>query len=167
MYLQEVAAEISFRLQIFHPPAPGVVKTTASIIRGVATPGRIESSIGTLNLIDGFPKSDTIERIYDNLDRSPALQAYLLAVPIVNQAGMRESLHRFGPAITTNVIWENLVDPRAVELTANDNTVYSFIWLDTKKGPKLVEVPSRVMGAVNDFWYRWVVDIGITGADKY
>lgn len=141
-------------------------KNTTPIAPGVATPDRLDTSIGTLNLTDGFPKPDTIEKIYDNLDRSRALQAYLLAIPIVNQAGMRDSLRKFGPVNTTNVIWENLVDPKTVELTANDNTVYSFIWLDTKKGPLVVEVPPKVLGGVNDFWYRWVADIGITGADK-
>jgi len=141
-------------------------KMTTPIAPGVATPNRIESSIGTLNLVDGFPKPDTIEKIYANLDRSRALQAYLLAIPIVNQASMRESLRKFGPVNTTNVIWQNLVDPKTVELTANDNTVYSFIWLDTQKGPLVVEVPPKVLGGVNDFWYRWVADIGITGADK-
>jgi hypothetical protein len=102
-------------------------KMTTPIAPGVATPDRLETSIGTLNLIDGVPKPDTVEKIYDNLDRSRALQAYLLAIPIVNQAGMRESLRRFGPINTTNVIWESLVDPKTVELTANDNTIYSFI----------------------------------------
>jgi hypothetical protein len=141
-------------------------KMTTPIAPGVATPDRLETSIGPLKLIDGFPQPGTIEKIYDNLDRSRALQAYLLAIPIVNQAGMRESLRKFGPANSTNVIWENLVDPRTVQLTANDNTVYSFIWLDTKQGPLVVEVPPKVLGAVNDFWYRWVADIGTTGADK-
>ncbi len=102
-------------------------KMTTSVAPGVATPDRLETSIGTLNLIDGFPKPDTIEKIYDNLDRSRALQAYLLAIPMVNQASRRESLRKFGTVNTTNVIWENLVDPRTVEFTANDNTVYSFI----------------------------------------
>ena len=141
-------------------------KMTTPIAPGVATPDRLDSSIGTLHLIDGFPKPDTVEKIYENLDRSRALQAYLLAIPIVNQAGMRDSLRKFGPVNTTNVIWENLVDPKTVELTANDNTVYSFIWLDTNKGPLVVEIPPKVLGAINDFWYRWVADIGITGADK-
>ncbi|MCP9800236.1 DUF1254 domain-containing protein [Synechococcus sp. RedBA-s] len=141
-------------------------KMTTTIAPGVATPNRLETSIGPLNLLDGFPKPDTIEKIYDNLDRSRALQAYLLAIPIVNQAGMRDSLRKFGPVNTTNVIWETLVDSKSVELTANDNTVYSFIWLDTKKGPLVVEVPSKVLGAIDDFWYRWVTDIGITGPDK-
>ena len=122
-------------------------RQTTPIAPGVATPNQLETSIGTLNLIDGFPKPDTIEKIYDNLDRSRALQAYLLAIPIVNQAGMRDSLRNFGPVNTTNVIWETLVDPKTVELTANDNTVYSFIWLDTKKGgPWWLKSPPRCWG---------------------
>ena len=66
----------------------------------------------------------------------------------------------------TNVIWENLVDPRTVELTANDNTIYSFIWIDTRGGPIVVEIPPRVLGTINDFWYKWVIDIGLTGPDR-
>jgi hypothetical protein len=30
----------------------------------------------------------------------------------------------------------------------------------------VVEVPPKVLGAIDDFWYRWVSDIGITGPDK-
>ena len=147
-------------------PAMAQYKMTTLVEPGVATPDKLETSIGTLKLNDGFPAAETIEKIYDNLDRSRALQAYLLGIPIVNQAGMRESLRKFGPDNQTNVIWETLVDPKTVELTANDNTVYSFIWIDTKKGPLVVEIPPMVLGAIDDFWYRWVADIGITGADK-
>jgi hypothetical protein len=68
-------------------------------------------------------------------DRSRALQAYLLGIPIVNQASMRETLKIFGPVNQTDVIWEDLVDSKAVELTANDNTIYNFIWIDTHDGP--------------------------------
>jgi len=141
-------------------------KMTTPIAPGVATPDRLETSIGTLTMTDGNPDSVTAQKIYDNLDRSRALQAYLLGIPIVNQAGMRGSLRQFGPDNQTNVIWETLVDPRTVELTANDNTIYSFIWIDTHQGSLVVEVPPMVLGAIDDFWYRWVADIGITGADK-
>ena len=66
-------------------------KMTTPIAPGVAVPDKIETSIGTLHLTDGYPdERDTVEKIYDNLDRSRALQAYLLGIPIVNQAGMRD-----------------------------------------------------------------------------
>ena len=140
-------------------------KYETPIAPGIATPDKVDTSIGTLNLSSGYPDAATVQKIYNNLDASRALQAYLLALPIVNQAGMRDSLRKFGPDNQTDVIWENLVDSKTVELTANDNTVYSFIWIDTHKGPLVVEIPPKVLGLIDDFWYR-VADVGITGADK-
>ena len=40
------------------------------------------------------------------------------------------------------------------------------MWVDTSKGPLVAEIPPKVLGMVDDFWYKWVGDIGITGADK-
>jgi hypothetical protein len=51
-------------------------KMTTPFAPGVAVPDEIESSIGTLNLNYGYPSADTVDKIYDNLDRSRALQAY-------------------------------------------------------------------------------------------
>ena len=106
--------------------ASATYKMTTAIAPGVAVPDKVETSIGTLNLNDGYPDDATTQKVYDNLDASRALQAYLLAIPIVNQVGMRTTLREFGPDNQTDVIWENLVDSKTVELTANDNTVYSF-----------------------------------------
>ncbi|MBN8999670.1 MAG: hypothetical protein J0H54_09815, partial [Rhizobiales bacterium] len=112
-------------------PAPAGAQTyqmTTPIAPGIATPDSVESSIGTLKLRDGVPVPETAAAIYDNLDRSRALQAYLLGLPIVNQVAMRNALRQYGPVNQTDVIWEELVDSKTVELTANDNTVYSFVW---------------------------------------
>ncbi len=167
--VRTITASLLFGLAIGALAAPVAAETykmQTPIAPGVTTPDRLETSIGTLKLKDGIPTPQTAEKLWDNLDRSRALQAYLLAIPIVNQAGMRDSLLKFGPANKTNVIWQDLVDPRTVELTANDNTIYSFIWLDTKGGPVVVEIPPKVLGAIDDFWYKWVGDVGITGPDK-
>ena len=43
---------------------------------------------------------------------------------------------------------------------------YTWTWIDLRKGPLVVEVPPKVLGAINDMWYRWVIDVGITGPDK-
>ena len=55
---------------------------------------------------------------------------------------------------------------RTVGLTFNDNTVYSWGWVNLKDGPLVLEVPPKVLGAINDIWFRWVIDLGITGPDK-
>ena len=107
------------------------------------------------------------DKLYDNLDFQRAVQAYLFAIPVVSQVGepqcdpyLGAGQHRPCP------IFEQLLDSRSVFLTANDNTVYSWTWLDLGKGPLVVEVPPKVLGGVNDMWYRWVIDVGITGPDK-
>ena len=95
---------------------PQQMKMTTPIAPGVMVPNRVETSIGSLNLNYGYPDDATTQKVYDNLDASRALQAYLLAIPIVNQVGMRDSLRQFGPDNQTNVIWEDLVDSKTVEL---------------------------------------------------
>jgi hypothetical protein len=162
----EIGQKLALPAEAPDAPAAGQYKMTTPIAPGVATPDTLDTSIGTLHLRDGVPSVESIETIYDNLDRSRALQAYLLAIPMVNQASMRDSLRQFGPDNQTDVIWEDLVDSKTVELTANDNTIYNFIWVDTHEGPVVVEIPPKSLGAIDDFWYRWVADVGITGADK-
>ncbi len=51
-------------------------------------------------------------------------------------------------------------------LNGNDNTVYSWTWLDLSEGPVVLEVPPKMLGIAKDMWQRWVVDVGITGPDK-
>lgn len=35
-----------------------------------------------------------------------------------------------------------------------------------KDGPLVVEVPPMVLGMIDDFWFRYVTDIGLVGPDK-
>ena len=90
------------------------------------------------------------------------MQAYLLALPVVNQMANRAGMLSVGPANTTVPIWEQMVDSRTVELTANDNTPYTWFWVDLSKGPLVLEAPPKVLGTVNDIWYHWAGDIGCT-----
>jgi hypothetical protein len=147
-------------------PADPQYKYSTPMPPGVASPDKVETRFGTLNFFDGFPDKESAEKLYDNLDFQRAVQAYLLALPPVNQAANRNATRELGPVNRTVPIFEQLVDSRSIFLTANDNTVYSWTWLDLSKGPLVVEVPPKVLGLVDDMWYRWVVDLGITGPDK-
>lgn len=141
-------------------------KYSTPIPPGIASPDKVETRFGTLNFFDGFPDNASIEKLYDNLDFQRAVQAYLLAIPAVSQAANRNAIRTLGPANTVVPIFEQLMDSRSIFLTANDNTVYSWTWVDLSNGPLVVEVPPKVLGAINDMWYRWVIDVGITGPDK-
>jgi hypothetical protein len=139
---------------------------TTPIPPGIAIPDKVDTRLGTLNFFDGFPDNASTKKIFDNLDFQRAVQAYLLALPAVNLAGMRKGLLEQGPANYTVSITETLMDSHSLFLTGNTNTVYSLAWLDLHGGPLVLEAPSNVLGTINDMWSNWVVDVGITGPDK-
>ena len=41
-----------------------------------------------------------------------------------------------------------------------------MLYLDTKNGPLVLEIPPAVLGPMDDAWFRWVTDVGLTGPDK-
>ena len=146
------------------PPAVPQLKFSTSMPPGVASPDKVETRLGTLNFFDGFPDKASVDKLYDNLDFQRAMQAYLLAIPVVSQVGNRNAIKSLGPANTVVPVFH--FDSRSIFLTANTNTLYSWAWLDLNKGPLVLEVPPKSLGAINDMWYRWVIDLGITGPDK-
>ena len=132
---------------------------------GPASPDKVDTRLGTLKFFDGFPDKAIAEKLLDNLDFQRGTGVFL-AIPAVSQVPDRNARLTLGPANKTIPIWEQLVDSRTIGLTFNDNTVYSWGWLNLKDGPLVVEVPPKVLGGVNDIWFRWVIDVGITGPDK-
>lgn len=146
------------------PAAPNY-KMTTPMPPGVAAPASVETRLGTLRYTAGFPDEATVAKLYDNLDFQRAVQAYLLGLPAVNQAANRNAIRTLGPVNGTVPIFEQLVDSRSIFLTANDNTVYSWTWIDLTAGPLVLEVPPKVLGLIDDMWYKWVGDVGITGPD--
>jgi hypothetical protein len=66
----------------------------------------------------------------------------------------------------TIIVFESLMDSKSLFLTPNTETVYAMTWLDLTKGPVVVESPPNVLGMVDDFWFRYVTDLGNAGPDK-
>jgi hypothetical protein len=160
------AAAVSFFTGCATSPPPAHYKYSTPMPPGVATPDDVYTRLGFLTFFAGFPDPATVDKLYDNLDFQRAVQAYLLALPVVNQIGNRDGILQMGPANTTVPIWETMVDSRTVELTANDNTPYTWFWLDLRAGPLVLEAPPKVLGLVDDIWYHWNGDIGFTGPDR-
>lgn len=148
-----------------HAASPKM-KMTTEIPPGIASPDKVETRLGTLNFFNGFPDKASVEKLYDNLDFQRAVQVYLLGMPAVSQVVNRNEILKLGPANTTVPIFENRMDSKSIFLTPNTETPYSWMWLDLHGGPVVLEAPPKVLGAINDMWYRWVVDIGFTGPDK-
>ena len=58
------------------------------------------------------------------------------------------------------------MDSRSLFLTANTESIYAIAWLNLKNGPVVVESPSNTLGLADDFWFRYITDLGIAGPDK-
>jgi hypothetical protein len=148
------------------PPANPQYKYSTAMPPDVSIPAKVDTRLGTLHFEGGVPDQATTDKLFDNLDFQRAVQAYLLALPPVNQLANRTAILSMGPVNKTVPIWEHLVDSRTVELTANDNTVYSWFWVDLRDGPLVLEVPPKVLGLIDDMWYHFVINLGFTGPDK-
>jgi hypothetical protein len=145
---------------------PTRYKMTTDIPAGITTPDRVETRLGTLRFFDSFPDEATVQMLYDNLDFQRAVQVFLTALPAAWLHAVRTGYQTFGPDNQTLLITETLMDSRALFPVANTETVYNLAWLDTKEGPLVIEIPPNVLGFINDFWSRYVGDVGRTGPDR-
>jgi hypothetical protein len=144
--------------------ATGVLPFT--IPASITTPDRVETRLGTLKFFDGLPDEATVKTLYDNLDFQRAVQAFLSAIPAASSFAIRSGFRTNGPDNETVSITESLADSHLVLLTANSETVYNFVWLDAKGGPLVIEMPPNVLGFIDDFFMRFVGDVGFVGPDK-
>jgi pentatricopeptide repeat protein len=132
------------------------------------TPDSVQTRLGTLNFERGYPTEETKRKVFDEIDYQRAVQAYLWAYPVVSFESIRIAGKRdLGLEEMEFGIADKLVDSRSIYLTANDTTVYAFANADLgKTGPIVVEVPPGfIVGLIDDFWQRAIVDLGMPGPD--
>ena len=141
-------------------------KMTTDIPVGITMPDSVKTRLGTLRFFDGYPDKATVQALYDNLDFQRAVQAFLSALPVAQHFSIRTGLRSFGPDNQTVLITASLLDSHSLLAGGNTETIYNFVWLDTKEGPLVIEMPSHVLGMINDFWGHYVADVGNAGPDK-
>lgn len=163
--LTHLALAVSLALTGCAQP-PVNMKMTTAVPPGIAMPDRVDTRLGTLRFFDGFPDDASVEKLYDNLDFQRAVQAYLLGLAPVSQLANRKGMAELGPVNRTVPIFEDRMDSKSLFLTPNNNTPYTWFWLDLRGGPIVLEVPPQVLGLMNDMWYQFVTDIGFTGPDR-
>ena len=141
-------------------------KMATDIPPSIITPDTVETRLGTLRFFDGFPDDATVQKVFDNLDFQRGVQAFLTTLPAAQAIATRSGLRTFGPDNRTVLIAETLLDSHTLYGGANCETVYNWIWYDTKDGPLVIEMPPTVLGFINDIWSRFVADVGYSGQDK-
>jgi len=145
---------------------PPRMKMTTPVPEGVATPDKLETSIGTLTSFDGVPDVETTQKVYDNLDLQRATQAFLSSIQVASMYAMEKGMLEAGPANGTVLIFEDLMDSKALWLTPNTVSIYMGSWLELGDEPMVIETPPNVLGFVDDAWFKYVVDFGNAGPDK-
>ncbi len=107
-----------------HGAEPPTMKMTTEIPPGIITPHTIETRLGDLSFFDGVPDAATVEKAYNFLDFQNAYQAFMGGMKIASMDAIRKGLLEFGPPNTTAVLFEDLMDSKALFLTANTTSVY-------------------------------------------
>jgi hypothetical protein len=147
-------------------PRLAAAQTATGIPPAITTPDKVETRIGTLDFKDGTPSKDTVAKVYDNLDFTHAFEAFMNTMQGVSTAALRKGFLDIGVKDNEILIFSELMDAKSLFLTANADTVYFLGFIDLSKGPMVLEPPPKALGALDDFWFRWVTDFGAPGPDR-
>jgi hypothetical protein len=135
-------------------------------LESISIPDKVKTSIGTLKFFDGVPNDATIDKLYDNLDQSRAVQVYLDHQGAASLYGMRMGNAGIGATANKVSITEQLLKSESLYLTGNTSTLYALTYLDLKvDGALVVELPPGMLGFLDDAWFRFVENMGLPGPD--
>jgi hypothetical protein len=131
-------------------------------------PDRVETSLGSLEFFDGLPQPETVTSTFDNLDLLRGVEAFLTCVPGASIVAMRNGLRSLGWRSGSHdvFLFDKLLDSASIYLTGNTETAYGTTFLDLSDGPIVVESPPNCLNVVDDFWFRYVTDMGNAGPDR-
>lgn len=142
-------------------------KYSADIPSYITTPDEVKTRIGTLRFHYGTPDKDTVNLVYNVLDFYRGIATFMSGMSATSVYALCDGMMEAGIPLNKGIgITENLMDARSLFLTPNTTTVYVFMCADLKDGPMVVQVPPAVLGPVDDGFFRWVTDVGLTGPDQ-
>ena len=133
---------------------PGV---PAETLRSISTPDRVDSRLGTLDFVDGFPSPETSQLAYDHLDYVHALNVFLNGYAGASTVALRKGLEEAGAKDNEVLIFSELMDSASLFLTANADTAYFLSMVDLRPGPMVVETPPQALGMFDDRWWQWIL----------
>ena len=150
-------------------PTTPFAEVAADVLESISTPDTVETSIGTLSFLDGAPTSETAKKVYDYLDTTRAMDAFLKGMPGASLKALIDGAHSIGAVEANEVmIFDGLMGADSLFLTGNSSTVYAIPDLDLKRyGPTVVEVPDGLLGAANDAWFRYINNLPTAGKYLY
>ena len=145
---------------------PATAQTAPAVPSILITPDTVDTSVGTLKFKDGAPSPETAAKVFDALDFTRGLDAFLNSYGGASAYAIRKGFLSIGGEDNSVVIFPELMDAKSLFLTANADTIYYLSVIDLTKGPMVVEQPPKGLGTINDMWFQWIIDIGFPGPDR-
>ncbi|MEH7870220.1 DUF1254 domain-containing protein [Rhizobium laguerreae] len=138
----------------------------ADVPPAITTPDKLETRIGPLDFKDGAPSKATLDKVYDAIDFANAQRAFADTLQGVSIHAIRKGLQSVGVKDNEAIIFSELMDAKSLWLTTNADTIYAVGALDLTKGPMVLETAPGSLGAVQDAWFGWIIDVGLPGPDR-
>lgn len=132
----------------------------------VKTPEEVDSKIGTLKFPNGYPTDATAKKLADEMLYVHGVGAYVNTIQGASLWAIRKGFAEIGVKDNEFIVSPEMMDGRALFLTANMDTYYFWGNINLKDGPMVVETPPGVLGIFDDFWFRWISDFGLPGPDR-
>ena len=144
-------------------------EVSKAVIDSISTPDKVETSIGTLEFLDGAPLPATADKVYDYLDTARAMDTFMKGMPGCSVKALMDGARSLGAVKANEVmIFDKLMGAESLFLTGNSSTVYCIPDLDLRRdGPTVVEVPDGLLGAANDAWFRYINNLPTAGKYLY
>ena len=141
---------------------------TTEIPEEITTPDKVETAIGNLEFFDGVPSEQTVQTLYDNLDRMRGVQTFLAGLPAASMHALYEGPKAIGADKPNKIqIYKQMMDSKSLLLTGNTSTLYALTMLDLKTdGPTVIELPPGMLGMLDSGWFKFVENFGVAGQDK-
>jgi len=136
-------------------PLTGDALVPDETLRSLSTPDTVETDLGTLEFKDGVPTAATAGAVYDAVDFANALAVYNNSFRGASALAIVKGFRSIGINYNEVAIFETLMDPNSLFLTANCDTVYYLAGVDLTKGPMVIEQPPLGVGTINDMWFSW------------
>lgn len=142
-------------------------KTTVAIAMALAAATHAAAKDFQPEYVGGYPTKETALAMFDEYDYQAATQFYVWAYPYLNGLGMEKGFARMGGNNRSWYVFDKLMQPQHVVMTANTQVVYNWTRLiDVSNEPAVIVVPPKTRGHFYDIGMRAYADTGDIGADK-
>ncbi|RJG40272.1 DUF1254 domain-containing protein [Motilimonas pumila] len=143
-------------------------KYSAQVPSSIITPNHVESIyLGDLRYKDGAPTAETHSKVQDFVQVANAVRVFLSGIPVASIQGLLLGHESIGMVPNQTIaISENNLDANSLWLTANTTTPYITSEIDVKNGPVILEIPTPVLGLLDNAAFKFVDRIGVTHPDN-